>query len=206
MNSHKGFTLLELLVVIAILAVLSAVTVVVLNPAELLRRSRDSQRLNDLAAITSAISFYMTETTTPNLSGDSTPNSSCANNKYWVSVTSGYGTGAGNVTTTPAADAGKVDGTGWIRVNLASLSTGSPIPAFPVDPVNSGDATGTALELFYTYLCRGTPLGFQLVANLESSTYKPKEGTDGGAVATLYETGTIANYGVNLTTLYPNSD
>jgi prepilin-type N-terminal cleavage/methylation domain-containing protein len=197
MTNHKGFTLLELLVVIAILAVLAAVTIVVINPTELARRSRDAQRLNDLAAVTSAISFYMTETTTPSLDGGT--NSTCANNRYWVSVETGFGTPAGGtVVTTTAANAGKVDGTGWIKVNLASLSAGSPIPAFPIDPVNSGDGSGSAVELFYTYLCRASPLGFQLVANMESTTYKAKEDKDGGADNNLYETGTIANYGVSL--------
>ena len=47
----QGFTLIELLVVIAIIAVLAAVVVIVLNPLELMRRSRDSTRLADLEGI-----------------------------------------------------------------------------------------------------------------------------------------------------------
>jgi prepilin-type N-terminal cleavage/methylation domain-containing protein len=189
MHPHnKGFTLLELLVVISILAVLSAVTVVVLNPAELLRRSRDAQRLNDLAAITSAISFYMTETSSPDLDGPGT----CSTTAFWVSVQSGMGTSGLTVTTTTAANVGLVNGGGWIKVDLASLNSGSPLPAFPVDPTNT--AGGGSPSRFYAYACRTSPLGFQLVANLESASYKPKEGTDGGNAGALYETGTIAAY------------
>ena len=44
----KGFTLLELLIVIGILGVLSVALVFVLNPAESLKKARDSQRMSDL--------------------------------------------------------------------------------------------------------------------------------------------------------------
>ncbi|MCX6736947.1 MAG: type II secretion system protein [Candidatus Parcubacteria bacterium] len=60
----KGFTLLELLIVIGILAILSAVTILVINPAELLRKSRDTQRISDLGSINSAIAFYLTNAST----------------------------------------------------------------------------------------------------------------------------------------------
>ncbi|MFZ2414472.1 MAG: prepilin-type N-terminal cleavage/methylation domain-containing protein, partial [Minisyncoccia bacterium] len=41
-NNKKGFTLIELLVVMGILGILMAVTILVINPAEYLRRSRDT--------------------------------------------------------------------------------------------------------------------------------------------------------------------
>ena len=47
----KGFTLLELLIVIAIIAVLSVILVLVLNPAETLKKSRDTQRMSDLSTL-----------------------------------------------------------------------------------------------------------------------------------------------------------
>jgi prepilin-type N-terminal cleavage/methylation domain-containing protein len=62
MYSHKGFTLIELLVVLAIIAVLAVVVVLVLNPAELLRQSRDSQRLSDMSTLDDAINFYAANT------------------------------------------------------------------------------------------------------------------------------------------------
>lgn len=63
----KGFTLLELLIVIAILAVLSVTLVLILNPAESLRKSRDTQRMSDLSTLKTAIGLYMTTVTTPTL-------------------------------------------------------------------------------------------------------------------------------------------
>ena len=67
----KGFTLLELLIVIAILAILASVTFVALNPAELLKKSRDAQRLADLAWVQTAINSYIANTSTPILGDDS---------------------------------------------------------------------------------------------------------------------------------------
>jgi len=47
MKTKKGFTLLELLIVIGILAILSTTVVLVINPAELLKKARDSQRISE---------------------------------------------------------------------------------------------------------------------------------------------------------------
>ena len=63
-KNRKGFTLIELLVVIAIIAVLAVVVVLTLNPAELLRQARDSNRLSDFATMKSAISLYATDVAT----------------------------------------------------------------------------------------------------------------------------------------------
>ena len=56
---HSAFTLIELLIVIAVIAVLSVVVVLALNPAELLRQSRDANRLSDMASLSSAVSLYL---------------------------------------------------------------------------------------------------------------------------------------------------
>src|SRR3989337_1130957 len=55
-----GFTLLELLIVITILAILAVIIIFVLNPAETLRKSRDVQRMSDLATLKNSIALYMT--------------------------------------------------------------------------------------------------------------------------------------------------
>jgi prepilin-type N-terminal cleavage/methylation domain-containing protein len=184
LSKNKGFTLLELLVVIAILAVLAAVTVVVINPAELLARARDTQRINDLAAIRSAIGLYMTEMTTPSLGPTCT-----ATHVYAARAPAGTPAGWTVATTTSQV----VTGAGWIRVNLAGMAIGSPLAMFPVDPTNSS-------LRYYLYACRAAPaLGFALVANLESATHTgPEAGRtetrDGGLCADLYETGTIGGY------------
>jgi prepilin-type N-terminal cleavage/methylation domain-containing protein len=62
-----GFTLLELLVVIAILAVLAAVTAVVINPAELMSRSRDTERLTELNSIHRNLGKFLATAPSPTL-------------------------------------------------------------------------------------------------------------------------------------------
>ncbi len=53
----KGFTLVELLVVIAIIAILAGALFLVINPAQLLAKSRDSRRMSDLTELNKAISM-----------------------------------------------------------------------------------------------------------------------------------------------------
>jgi prepilin-type N-terminal cleavage/methylation domain-containing protein len=73
-NKKGGFTLLELLIVIAILAILSVALVIVLNPAETLKKARDAQRISDLSTMKTAIGLYTTSTSSPTLgSTDDTP-------------------------------------------------------------------------------------------------------------------------------------
>lgn len=55
---RKSFTLIELLVVLALVAILSVVVVVTLNPAELLKQARDSNRLSDLATINTSLNLF----------------------------------------------------------------------------------------------------------------------------------------------------
>lgn len=58
---RKGFTLIELLVVIGILAVLLAITLIAVNPAEQLQRSDDTKRQSDVTQILNAINQYMVD-------------------------------------------------------------------------------------------------------------------------------------------------
>jgi prepilin-type N-terminal cleavage/methylation domain-containing protein len=51
----KGFTLIELLIVIAIISVLAVVLVSVINPSEMMRKSRDSRRMSDVGTLKRAI-------------------------------------------------------------------------------------------------------------------------------------------------------
>src|SRR3989304_1786757 len=50
-QNGKGFTLVELFVVITIILIVATLIVTILNPVEILKRSRDAQRLEDLNSI-----------------------------------------------------------------------------------------------------------------------------------------------------------
>lgn len=183
--NKKGFTLVELLIVIAVLAILTAAVVVVLNPAELLRQARDSQRFSDLDTLRSAISLYITDVSNPSLG--TTTNCFVYGG---ISLTANCGGHAASATTwTGAASTSRaVDGSGWIPVAFSGISGGSPVSMLPVDPSHSA-------TYYYTFI-PGTNSTFEINAVLESSKYSTGTGNkmintvDGGNNNLLYEEGT----------------
>lgn len=189
----KGFTLLELLIVIGILAILATATVLVLNPAELLKQARDSQRVTDLQSLNSALSLYVTSNAAPNMASTSaTANETCkggtgtytcfADRAGTLSTSCG-----GRYSTFAASTSGSrvLNGQGWLPVDFTSLPGGSPLPQIPTDP--SDTAT-----LFYAYACK-TDLTYVLTGAFESDKYKAAGGpalVDGGSSTLVYEIGT----------------
>ncbi|PIR89099.1 MAG: hypothetical protein COU07_02625 [Candidatus Harrisonbacteria bacterium CG10_big_fil_rev_8_21_14_0_10_40_38] len=193
---RKGFTLIELLIVIGILAILATTVVLVLNPAQILQESRDTQRVSDLGSVQSAIGLYLA--TSPSIDMD-VANGTCATN--WWSSTSA--TGAANqpfanpavqVDSATLADSRAVDGNGWVAVNFGLVSGGSPLGSLPIDP--SEDATN-ALDAgghFYAYSCSATNT-YEINGNMESAKFgngggSDVENTDGGNEPDIYEIGT----------------
>jgi len=189
---RPGFTLLELLIVIAIRAILAAVTVISLNPAELLRKSRDAQRLSDVKATESALAFYVLNVVVPDLDFGG---SRC--------VDQGAGAIFSHHTTLMTPPGGFIlvtsgsqstDGTGWIPVNLSELTGGSPIVKLPVDPSDTGPTAGPDNDFYYTYACNQGGAVSEIDANMESSFYSSNgagdvESKDGGDVPSLLESG-----------------
>jgi prepilin-type N-terminal cleavage/methylation domain-containing protein len=181
----KGFTLIELLIVIAILALLMSIIVITLNPAELLKKSRDTKRVSDLNALRTALNLYVTDKSAPDLDGTG----SCTTNR-WFSLSAAAVTFANGIaTTTPRLTTGG----GWVPINFGSISSGSPLSALPVDPTNATSTTDTA-NLYYTYDCDSTAVTFELNARMESTYYKlggdgDVVNADGGDAAYLYEVG-----------------
>ncbi len=215
----KGFTLLELLIVIAIIAILAVIIFLVISPSELLKKSRDSQRMSDLATLKTALSFYKINTLTPNMAGGN--NSGCrgtANDSNWQtsdyiyysypSDTSGalitdknldgvtFLTGGAHQVTNN--NLSFVNGLGWLPVNFLNLSSGSPISNLPIDPVNSiVDLNNiTSTDLVYRYTCLEQTLKYEINATLESQAYTVmdnKMAKDGGNNNNYYEVGTDLN-------------
>ena len=208
---------MELLIVIAIIAVLSVILVLILDPGEILKKSRDSQRMSDLATMKMALGLYSVSTTSPIMAGAS--NAGCKGNtssdtiyaagdKIYYSL--GIETALTNGTTIDGATAvsstltpgqvtststGKVDGTGWLPVNIASLMGGSPISNLPVDPTNTvaTAAAPKSTDLVYRYVCSEKTLKYEIAAVLESNAFTVADNRmakDGGNNAAYYEVGT----------------
>lgn len=159
----KGFTLVELLIVIGILAILTAAVVVVLNPAELLKQARDSQRMADLDSVKSAITLWMVTDS----SGSLTATTTCMVD--FTNDPTGW-TCAANATTVTT-------GTGWVNINLSGMTGGSPLSVLPKDPTNS-------VVYAYGFKTNTTDNQFKLVSRLESTKYRGNMATDGGSDST----------------------
>jgi len=163
-----------------ILGILMAVTILVINPAEYLRRARDTNRLSDLNTLKTALTLYTVDTgndysTTDNTVYVSLPDSSstCATwglpalPSPWVYKC---------VTT---ANYRKADGTGWVPINLASMAS-KPLSTLPVDPTNN-------LTYYYTFVMGGS---FELNAITESTQGATNASSDGGVDPAMVEVGT----------------
>jgi len=199
-NKRRGFTLIELLVVIGILAILTTITVLVLNPAQLFAQARDSQRISDMGTLRGAISLYLTSVSSPDMGVDGPTAAFTCGTNYAASI-DGTSSPFKNSPTDVAEKSGTFDIDGvssWVAVDLSATTGGSPIPVAPRDPTN--DTT-----YFYAYACNNTDRTFEINANMESSRYAEGgdddvETTDGGdmngvasgdaAGTAVYEVGT----------------
>jgi len=181
----RGFTLIELLVVIAILALLMSIIIITLNPAEMLRKARDTKRITDLSSLRTALNLYMTDVVDPQL-GTTTVAATC-NNSLPSPCPSTCGTTPFCVA---SASLRLITGYGWVPVNFNQISSGSPLSALPVDPTN---ATSTSGWFYYAYGVNNTVKTFEINANMESSYFRSTTtgvtATDGGDIAGIYEVG-----------------
>ncbi|OGK14120.1 hypothetical protein A3H80_04665 [Candidatus Roizmanbacteria bacterium RIFCSPLOWO2_02_FULL_37_19] len=176
-NLNKGFTLIELLVVVAIIAILALLILLALNPVEMQRRSRDSERLSDLGTLRKAIDLTLADGgTLPGTTG--TPFS--------------RNTGAASLDVTDDVN------------NLVGMDIGKYLSVIPQDPQHeAGDATtiqttngvcpsGTASiqkqNMVYTFTSDGDV--YVLTATLESTDNCKIPSEDGGDDDDLYELGT----------------
>jgi prepilin-type N-terminal cleavage/methylation domain-containing protein len=184
----KGFTLIELLVVIAILAVLMSVIVVTLNPAEMLKKTRDTKRISDLDALRTAINLYVTDQ-------GSLPSGTISTNTCYASqigVSGVPGCTAPYASSTSQA----VNGGGWIPINFTAISSGSPLSSLPLDPLNTVGDNTTAPTGWHVYVFKANTSSstYKLMANMESSYYSYNglgdvESKDGGTSTAVYEVG-----------------
>lgn len=190
---RRAFTLIELLITIGIIAVLATATALILNPAELTRKARDSARVSDLDVLHKALDLFETAgysaTGNPARVYISLPDTAADNCN-----TSTGGTAyslpqlpSGNTYWCVAGTSlEKIDGSGWVPVDFSSIPEGAPFSILPKDPINTG-----AGNLYYTYVAGGS---WQLTALMEAKKHDAAV-VDGGRMPGIYEKGSNLSLG-----------
>ncbi len=185
-HNSQSFTLIEMLITIAIIAVLMTVTVVAINPNEMTKKARDTQRLTDMSNLQMIMELARSE--------GMLNSSYCDGTKIYASLPSETPLSDSNL---PAgvfwAQVSKdkirnADGTGWLPFNFKNL-VGLQVSVLPVDPKNSLNDS-----LYYTFYCN-PQRQYIFTAYPESKTFGPKGGkdsktiADGGPDPYVYEVG-----------------
>jgi len=192
-QDKRSFTLIELLIVIAIVSVLSVVVIVALNPVEILKQGRDSNRLQELRTIDRALGILAASVPQPYLG---------KSNVVYVSLPDIGATDDPQATDNcsvsmktalpplpspwtyhcaPPDVFRKVNGHGWIPIDFAQMASGPPFSGLPIDPRNNATS-----RFYYTYATGG---GHGLTALLESEGKHDPAIKDGGWSPGVYEVG-----------------
>ncbi len=188
-----------LLFTFAILVILT-IGIVVFNPIERMRESRDTTRVNDLTSIKKAIDIYINNNAKDIAANPGLLCSNCSVGKEVFSyrsiklIVSVSDTGL----TTVEKHSLYVNATGWLPLDLARNARlgQTPLKVLPLDPLEKGYSIRTKLPFFskeenfvYTYTA-GIDNKYKLTAKLESKKGLEKAKNDGGTLDDRIEVGT----------------
>jgi len=193
MGERKGVTLIELLIAIALLGVISAIGLLILNPATFMAKRRDAQRVSDLLVMQVAIDAYVAKYNVAPGADKVMFFSNCGRFKL--------STGPPAPPNCNIGDAQKADGSGWIDGTVID-GTVKPLSEFistlRVDPINKGILV-IDLDQLYLYYRNGSK--YFISAYMETNKYLAQndgstidKGTAQGAnFAERYDVGNSVN-------------
>ncbi|GIW65695.1 MAG: hypothetical protein KatS3mg094_214 [Candidatus Parcubacteria bacterium] len=194
----KGFTLIELIAVLSALGIISTFVINLIKPLDIIKCSRDTQRINDLNSLNSAIAHYFSETNNPDLDGPYFSNSGFdeSSSSIFISIpkdkestsTSFSFEGKNWLIIQPSSTAlsSLINGQGWLPINFLSLSK-KAINLLPVDPINSFNK-----NYFYSYAFKKSAKSYELNAKFECPKFIEIAKSDGGD-SESFEVGTDLN-------------
>ena len=179
-QNKKGATLIEILIVISVISALFGSFFYIWDALDIFRKARDAKRLNDLNLLNSTIQSILNIEGNINLGEEnliylSLPDSSSTCRSYNLAkIHPPYSYRCQNQNNLQ-----KVDGSGWIPINL-TLGKIISLSILPIDPLNNQD-------YFYAYQVKNER--YKLTAKFESYSYITKMIQDGGFEPILYEIG-----------------
>jgi len=183
---RQSFTLIEILVAVALIAVLAVAIILSLNPSELIKQARDSQRMTDINNLARAVNLYIGDTGGSGFYGTSSvvyvsipdTTSTCANLGL-PPLSSGW-----SYKCVSSSTLQKTDGTGWIPIDFRKQSFGKTLSKLPIDPINQ-----TSTGNFYTYTYNQQTGKYEINTRFESTKRQELALSDGGDNGNVYEQG-----------------
>ena len=179
--NKKGFTILEILIVIFLIGVFSAILFFAFNSLDVIKKARDSRRINDLQVLNSAIQILLNQNPDVFLGNEnliylSLPDNNSNCSFYLSKLPPLYLSFSYRCVTSD--NLRKINGQGWLPFNFSNLLLG--ISSLPIDPLNNAD-------YFYSYITKGNK--YKLTAKMESENFSLAMLDDGGIEPLLYEVG-----------------
>jgi type II secretory pathway pseudopilin PulG len=177
-HNNKGMTVVEMLMVLGLLSMLFGLSFYLWNAMDIFRKTRDTQRINDIQVLDTALKTILATEINANLGEE---------NIIYTSLTDSSST-CGSYNLTPlyapfsyrcSATPTDISGNGWLSVNF-TVSKIFIISSLPIDPLNNKD-------YFYAYQVKQGR--YKLTARFEGKNNIPKMANDGGFEPTLYEVG-----------------
>ncbi|MCS7183919.1 MAG: fibronectin type III domain-containing protein [Patescibacteria group bacterium] len=195
---RRGFTFIELITVLASLGILSSVVITLIKPIDIIRCSRDTQRIADLNALNSALGHYLSEVKNPDLDGPYFSHSGFdeVSSTIFLSIPKDRA-----ATSTIVSFEGKIwriiqpsstifssrlNGEGWLPIDFLSLSK-RHFNVLPLDPVNSFNK-----NYFYSYAFKRNTKSYELNSKFECQKFIEIAKNDGGD-SELFEVGSDLN-------------
>ncbi|MFA5084158.1 MAG: prepilin-type N-terminal cleavage/methylation domain-containing protein [Candidatus Paceibacterota bacterium] len=181
-RSNSAFTLLELLIVFGVVSILSVAVITVINPGELLLSTRDGKRMSDLSTLNRILGLYLVNEGSSFGSASTiyislpSDNPDCSDLEL-PELQSPY-----SYHCQTEANHKKVDGNGWVPVDLTTIPLGTPMSSLPTDPVNDN-------QYYYTYTPDPSNRTWELTAPIVSLSKKKYAQNDGGNDPNLFEIG-----------------